>query len=343
MALSEKQLEQLRDIFDTVHRPVVLFDDDPDGLSSFLMIYKHIKEGRGMPVKSAPELGADFCQKVNDYGPDAVIIVDVPVLSQEFLNRIRSRIIWIDHHPVLERKGVEYFNPRASDPGDNRPTSYWVYKALQENLWIAMMGIVGDWFLPEPKILDEFTSKYPELLSTDITKPEVALHTSKLGELIQMISFNLKGKTSDVVKSVKVLTRIKEPSEILEQATAQGRFIYRKYAKLKSKYDKLLSMVEVKPDDKLLLFMYNSPDYSFSSELSNELLYKHPGKVIMVVWEYNGEYKVSMRSTKVNLPNLIGKALEGIRGYGGGHDHAAGANVKMADFDTFVENIRKQL
>jgi single-stranded DNA-specific DHH superfamily exonuclease len=343
VALSEKQLEQLRNIFDTVHRPVVLFDDDPDGLSSFLMIYKHIKEGRGMPVKSAPELGDDFCQKVNDYAPDAVIIVDVPVLSQDFLNRIRSRIIWIDHHPVLDRKGVEYFNPRASDPDDNRPTSYWVYKALQENIWIAMIGIVGDWFLPEQKIVDEFISKYPELLSPEIKKPEVALHTSKLGELIQAISFNLKGKTSDVVKSVKVLTRIKEPSEILEQTTSQGRFIHRKYAKLKEKYDKLLAMAEVNPEDKLVVFMYSSPDYSFSAELSNELIYKYPDKIIMVVWEYNGEYKCSMRSTKANLPKMIDKALEGITGYGGGHDHAAGANIKIADFDVFVENIRKQI
>ncbi|MBN2052951.1 hypothetical protein JW756_05585 [Candidatus Woesearchaeota archaeon] len=343
MGLKEPQLNELKQIFDGTHRPVILFDDDADGLASFLMIYKHIGEGKGMPVKNAPELGSELAQKVNDYSPDTVIIADIPIVSQEFINKVSSKIIWIDHHPIVERKGVEYYNPRVNDASDNRPTSYWIYKVLKENLWIAMTGIIGDWFLPEQEILDDFRTKYPDLLSPDITKPEVALHDSKIGELIQIISFNLKGKAYDVMKSVKVMTRVREPSEILEQKTAGGRFIYKKYFKLKEKYDALVKQIKVAPHDKLVVFHYDSPDYSFSAELSNELIYKHPDKVILVVWEYNGEYKCSLRSTKVKLPQLIEKALQNVNGYGGGHDHAAGACVKIADFDIFVENIRKQL
>ena len=206
-----------------------------------------------------------------------------------------------------------------------------------------MVGIIGDWFLPEKEVLDDFIKSYPELLSIEITKPEVALHTSKLGELIKIISFNLKGKASDVIKSVKVLTRIKEPDEILEQKTGQGRFLHKKYDRLKSKYDELMSQIKVSPEDKLVVFVYKSPDYSFSAEISNELIYKHPDKIILVVWEYNREYKCSLRSTRIKLPPLIEKALDGVTGYGGGHDHAAGACVKINDFDRFVSNIRKQL
>jgi single-stranded DNA-specific DHH superfamily exonuclease len=343
MALTENQLSELRNLFDSSARPVILFDDDPDGLTSFLMIYKHIREGKGIPVKNAPELGPELAQKVNDYCPDLVIIVDVPIVNQEFIDKVKAKIVWVDHHPLVERKGVAYYNPRAQDPADNSPTSYWIYKTLKENIWIAMTGMIGDWFMPEQEIINEFIAAYPALLSPEIKKPEIALHNSKLGELVRIISFNLKGKTSDVIKSIKVLTRIKDPSEIIEQKTPAGNFIYKKYDKLREKYDALMKNVKIKPGDKLVLFSYSSPDYSFSAEISNALIYKHPDKIILVVWEYNGEYKCSLRSTKMKLPPLIEKALEGVNGYGGGHDHAAGACIKIADFEQFVVNIRKQL
>ena len=35
------------------------------------------------------------------------------------------------------------------------------------------------------------------------------------------------------------------------------------------------------------------------------------------------------------------KALQGVQGYGGGHLHACGANIKVEDFDRFVDNIKK--
>ena len=341
MALTQEQLQELKQIIDSAVRPVILFDDDPDGLASFLLIYKHIGEGRGMPVKNAPELGPELAQKVNDYAPDLVFILDIPVVNQEFIDKIRTRIIWIDHHPAIKRHKVEYYNPRIKDPDDSRPTSYWVYNVLKENLWMGMVGMVGDWFMPEQELVDAFRAEYPGLLSTHVKKPEVALHDSRLGELIKMISFNLKGKVSEVIKSIKVLIRIKDPYEILEQKTPKGKFIYRKYNRLRGTYDTIMKQVKVKPEDRLVLFVYKNPDYSFSKELSNELIYKHPGKVILVAWEYGGEYKCSLRSTDISLPPVISKALEGLSGYGGGHGHAAGACVKIEDFKQFVGNIKE--
>ncbi len=340
MAITKEQLGEIRQILNSSVRPYILFDDDPDGLASFLLVYGHVREGKGFPVKNSPRLGPEMASRVNMYAPDLLVILDLPLVSQEFLDKVNARVVWVDHHPVVERRGVEYFNPRLDDPDDDRPTSYWVYRVLNENLWIGMLGMVGDWFLPEQEIVDEFRKQYPDLLPEDITRPEVALHDSRLGELIRIVSFNLKGMTSDVIRSIKVFTRIKDPYEILEQKSSGGKFIHRKYDKLKGRYDELLKEIHVKPDDKLVLFVYNSPDYSFSKELSNELIYKHPDKIILLAWEYNGEYKCSLRSVKTRLPALINKALKGVDGYGGGHDHAAGACIKVKDFDRFVENVK---
>ncbi|MBN1792397.1 hypothetical protein JW826_01810 [Candidatus Woesearchaeota archaeon] len=344
MALTKEEIGKLREAFTTCTRPVILFDNDPDGISSFLMIYNQVKDGKGIPIKSAPEISVEFARSVKDYSPDLVIILDMPMVSQEFLDEINTRIIWLDHHQVMKRKKVEYYNPRIHDPDDNMPTSYWVYKALGGPLWIAMCGIVGDWFLPEKEVLLEFKEKYPDLMPSDVDKPEVALHDTEIGRLSRILSFNLKGKTVDTIKSVKVLTRIKTPYEILKQETPGGRFIYKKYQGLAEEFETLIKRVKIRPEDQMVLFIYQGSSVSFTKELSNELLYRNPDKLILIAWEYNGEYKCSLRTTKHDLPKMIEKALEGgVRGYGGGHAHASGACINKDDFATFVDNMKKQL
>ena len=44
--LTEKQLKQIKDELDNCQKPLFLFDDDPDGLSSFLVLYRYKKEGK---------------------------------------------------------------------------------------------------------------------------------------------------------------------------------------------------------------------------------------------------------------------------------------------------------
>jgi hypothetical protein len=343
MGFTEGEMAKFREALSSAARPLILFDDDPDGLSSFLMVYGFVNDGKGIPVKNAPEVGVEFARIVNDHSPDLVVILDMPLVSQDFLDEIHTKVIWLDHHPPIKRHGVDYYNPRVNDPADNRPTSYWIYRILGNKLWVAMTGMVGDWFMPEDEIRDQFIKEYPGFLPPEIRRPEQAIHDTKIGTLVRVLSFNLKGKSSDVIKSMKVLTRIKDPLEILEEKSPAGKFIYKKYAKLRTEYDAIMKQVKLDPDDKLAVFIYQNDSYSFSPELSNEMIYRHPEKIVLVAWKYGGEYKCSLRSTKVHLPDLITKALEGVHGYGGGHDHAAGACIKEDDFEVFVENIRRQL
>jgi len=53
--------------------------------------------------------------------------------------------------------------------------------------------------------------------------------------------------------------------------------------------------------------------------------------------------KLSLRSSDYNLPPMLQKALDGCEGYGGGHEHASGANVKADDFPRFLEQFKAQL
>ena len=337
MAITEKQIDEIRKELENSFRPLIFFDDDPDGLCSFLLLYRLIKEGKGIVVKSSPELDEKFLQKVEEYKPDKIFILDKPMVSQDFLDKIKVKVIWIDHHEPVKRKKVTYYNPRINDDKDNKPTSYWCYKIVDQDLWIAMVGIIGDWYLPV--FSKEFSKLYPKLLPKKVSKPEVALFKTEIGKLVRVFSFILKGKTQDVMKCVKILTRIKEPNEILNQTTSQGKFIYKRYKQINEQYEELLSGIKA-TKSKLVVFTYEQDKMSFTADLGNELLFKYPKKVILVGREKNGEVKCSMRSSNIKLPPILKEALKDVDGYGGGHTYACGCCINKKDFNRFVENIK---
>ena len=344
MALSSSQIKQIREHLDNCKNPLFFFDDDQDGLCSFLQFYRYKKEGKGIIVKTTPKLGSIFVNKVQEYQPDKIFILDVAVVEQDFLDEMKVPVIWIDHHGPFKGNNVKYFNPRISKWEDNHPTSYMCYQVVGQDLWLAAIGCVADWFIPP--FIKEFNKDFPNLIDKPYKVPGDIIYNTKLGHLVRIFSFVLKGKTNDVMKNVKVLTRIESPYEILNQETAQGKFIYKHYEKVNKLYEPLLENVlktAEKTRDKLILFTYKDDRSSFTSDLSNEIIYRYPDKVVLIGREKNDEMKCSLRASKIVLPPLIEKCLVGLNGFGGGHEHACGLNIKTADFDEFLRRFREMI
>ncbi len=340
--ITEKQITEIREQLEESKNPLFFFHDDADGLCSFLLLYRFVKEGHGIIVKTTPKVDEKFLKKVQEYHPDKIFIVDIAIVEQDFIDKANVPIIWIDHHEPLERSKVKYYNPRIKEPLNNVPSSYMCYHVVQQDLWIAMAGCIGDWFMPS--FADEFKAKYSELISEGIKDPEDALFKSKIGSLARMMEFCLKGKTSEAMKCVKIMTRIKSPYEILNQETAAGRYIYKRYETVNKDYTQMLNhALSQKPDKKFLMFQYIHSKISFTKDIANELLYRNPTKIIIIAREKSDEMKISIRSKKTKLPELLKKALVGIDGFGGGHEHACGANIKKKDFDRFIENFKRQI
>jgi len=339
--LTQKQAEEIREELQSCQRPLFFFHDDPDGFASFLLLYRYVKEGSGVVVKSHPCVDAKFLSKVKTLEPDKIFIVDIALLDEEFVSSVKLPIIWIDHHEPHKIGGVKVYNPRIAKKDNNIPASCLCYEVVKQDLWIAAVGAVGDWFIPD--FLDEFAEQNPTLVEKGITDPPKVMFDTKLGVLIKLFSFVLKGKTEDALKSAKILTRITSPYEILDQLTPQGKYLYKRFAKINKKYEELLESAKkvCNKDDPLLLYTYSSKDMSFTGDLANELLYRFPDKLILIAREKSGEMRYSLRNSgKVNLPQLIQKALVGVEGYGGGHEHACGGSIKIIDFDRFIENLK---
>jgi len=339
--LPEKQYQQIRDELKNCKNPLFFYDDDPDGLCSFLLLYRYIKEGRGIAVKTHPTLDARSAPKIVECNADKVFVLDVAHLEQDFIDASPVPVIWIDHHGPFDRHNVKYFNPRLIKKDANFPTTYLCYKVTQQDLWIAMVGCIADMHLPD--FFHAFSEQYPAMLNSQKDVQDIYFN-SDVGKLIKTFSFCLKGRTDDVKKNLSALTKINEPEEILNQTTAAGKFIFKQYAKTNKMYESLLNDALSYPSDKkMIVYSYTDEKMSFTGDLANELLYKFPKKIILIGRRKGDEVRMSIRSKGIMIPLLLEKALIGLEGYGGGHEYACGANVKAHDFSEFVERFEKLL
>ena len=339
--ITEAEIKEIRQRLQSAERPLFLYDDDPDGLSSYLLLRRYCGRGRGVVVKSSPIIDNSYVRKIHEVRPDVVFILDKPIVKQEFADEAGVPIVWIDHHEPAPIEHVSYFNPRKQDDKDNRPTSYWCYQVTKQDMWIAACGILGDWFIPD--FIEDLIVKYPGLIG-HIKDPGEALYTTELGKLVRIFSAVLKGPTGDTSKCAAILTRLDNPYEILDESTPRGKYLYSKYLRVHEAYEKLLKKAKSKvKKGRLLLFTYPSAKISLTGELSNELLYLYPDKVILVGREKPDRVIVSIRSKELSLPSMIKGCLEGLDGYGGGHEHACGGNISKNDFRIFVERFRKEV
>lgn len=341
MILHPEAINELRMALEQSHRPLFYYDDDADGLSSFLLLYRFVREGKGVIVKTTSTLTKDWARKAEEYGPDAVFVLDVPVVEQEFVDAVRVPVYWVDHHQPVELRGVHYYNPRQQDVHAYIPTTRMAYEVVQQDMWIAAVGCVADWYPLD--FVDALVAAYPGLFDTRFREPDSALFESKVGKLARMFSFVLKGQTSDALQSVKVLTRISSPYEILSGSTPAGKFILKRFEHINKNYEELLELaLAQRTRGKFFVFKYDERLWSFTSELSNELAHRYPKKVIFVCREKGGEYKCSLRTRGKPILPVLQKALEGLRGHGGGHENACGVVIATEDFDVFMKRLKKE-
>jgi len=340
--MKPKDYQRIREELEACQRPLFIFHDDPDGLASYLLLYRIRREGKGILVKTTPKVDLQMIRRVREYEPDKIFVLDIAMMTQEFVDEARVPIIWIDHHEPQALRNVLYFNPRLEDISNNLPASYLCYNVAKNDLWIAMTGIIGDWYYPEYS--KEFSEKYPQLLPADLKTAEDVLFRSRLGTLVMVFSFILKGNNSDVMKLISVVSKIEDPLEILDQTTPKGKLLFKKFEYVYEKYEKLLEAAEKRVSkDPMLVFTYHHEQVSFSKDLANELLYNHPDKIIVIGRENGDEVKISLRAKHMPVQPALKKALEGIDGYGGGHEFACGACIKSADFQRFLKNYRAEM
>ncbi len=337
--IPDSELKKLKTFIENAQNPIYFFDDDPDGLCSFLIFWRSTKKGKGIALKGHPN--KNILMKNLGKTNDLLVILDKPVLTDEDIEDINIPIIHLDHHPLIEltKSNYHYFNSKKNDPNDESPTAYWAYKTMQSDLWLSAIGTISDWQIPD--YIEEIQKEFPDIF-TKINNPGDATFNSPFGILSKSFLFALKGKSDEVKQCINILTRIETPYEILNQTTARGKFIYKHFEKMNNKYEKVIEEAsKSNNEEKFLTYIYPSTQDSFTSFLSNELIFRNPNKIIIIARIKGEKVSISLRSWKINIQSIVKNSLENIQGTGGGHIHACGAVINSNDLDIFLNNFKK--
>jgi len=350
--LSEKQLEEIREHLNRAQNPLFFFDNDCDGLISFILLRRYIGRGKGVAIKSFPGLDENYTHKVDELGADYIFILDKPIVSEGFFEQIRQRnlpIVWIDHHEVEKKEikndhgFVSYYNPILSSKKSSEPVSYIAYNvsSRKDDIWLSVIGCIADNFIPD--FYSEFYKKYPELTKKSVSSAFEVLYETQLGKLIMILDFALKDRTSSVVSMINLLFNVKSPFDILKEDDKNFN-ILKRYNQVYSVYSRILdkAMRVARVSRNLAFFQYGG-QLSLSANLANELSYRFPSKVIIVAYIKGTVVNVSIRGS-INVRAITLKAIEKIgNATGGGHEHATGAKLSVEDLPKFKEFFEQEL
>lgn len=345
--LTRIQVKEIKEHLEKSQNPLFFFDNDQDGLCSFLLLQRWLGRGKGVPIKSFPDLIPEYFRKVKELGADYVFILDKPLISKGFFEEIRKvniPVVWIDHHPIdwtLIPQFVNYYNPLLNKKKSSEPITALSYQITKrkEDIWIAMVGCISDGFVPY--FYTDFEKKYPDL-STNSKEAFDLLYKSQIGKIARILSFGLKDRTTNVINMLKFLIKAKSPYEVLEENSKNNSF-HKRFNQVNARYTRLLSKaINIgKKADRLLFFQYGG-DLSISSELSNNLSYIFRDKLIVVAYVKGAKTNISTRGEKAREAFL--KSIGDLEGaIGGGHENAVGGQIRTEDIEKFRENLKKIL
>ncbi len=347
--LTENQIKEIREHLEKAQNPVFYYDNDADGLCSFLLLRRFLGRGKGVAIRSFPELDKHYARKVQELKGDYVFILDKPVLSEEFVKEIDKMnlpCVWIDHHDMPSQDYSKYSNFYTYNVSRNKeksaePVSYLCYEIIgkkKEEMWISLMGCIADHYLPE--FAKKFEKDYPEMWGKNIEKPFEAYFGTEIGKMADALNFGLKDSTTHIVQMQNYLLECKSPNDVL--AEHSGNINLRKrYKDMRKKYSALIEKAKEAKHGEMIMFEYGG-DLSISSNLSNELSYLYPKKIIMVAFKKGTVANISLRGKKIR--EVLDKVLKQMQhASGGGHEDAVGARIRLEDLEKFKELLEKEL
>jgi single-stranded DNA-specific DHH superfamily exonuclease len=339
--LTKKQIQEIKTHLENSQNPLFFFDNDPDGLCSFLLLRRFLGRGKGVAVKGTP-MTNEYFRKVRELEPDYIFILDKPIVAKDFYDdvwEINTPIVVIDHHETEKSfvpEFVNYYNSFSKKKKSSEPVTFISYKIAnnRNDLWLAVVGCISDNYIPS--FYKTFLKMYPDL-GLNSKKAFDLLYGSQIGKISQLFSAGLKDRTTNVLKMLKFLVNVKSPYEVLEE-TNENSLMYGRFNELNKKYLELLSRAKVNTGEKILFFKY-SGETSMTSELANNLSYHFPEKIIIVAYVKGESVNLSIRGK--NIKNKILELLNKIEtATGGGHDNAIGAKMSLKDLDKFVEDLK---
>jgi single-stranded DNA-specific DHH superfamily exonuclease len=109
--LTETQLKEIREHLENAKNPIFFFDNDPDGLCSFLILQRFIGRGKGISLRGHSNVSKSFFKRVQELNADYIFVLDRAVFEDGFLelaNEANIPVVGIDHHDI-PKPNIKYY------------------------------------------------------------------------------------------------------------------------------------------------------------------------------------------------------------------------------------------
>jgi single-stranded DNA-specific DHH superfamily exonuclease len=341
--LTKKQVLDIKEHLNNAQNPLFLFDNDQDGLCSFILLRKFIGRGKGFPIKGN-DLSKEYFRKVQEFDSDYIFVLDKPRISQEFFDEVKKfniPLVWIDHHEqnMVVPDFVYYYNPLYNKKKSNEPVTALCYQISKrkEDLWLGVVGSIADNFIP--RFYNSFKKEYPELsLSSDKAGAFDIFYASEIGRIARIFGFGIKDKVTNVINMTKLIINSKGPYDILQE-NKENKLMHKRFFDIEKKYSAIMNKAKKKVDDSNVLFFEYSGDMSISSEIANGLKYLFPNKIVIVAYTKGAKINVSARGLKIR-DKIVKIISELDNATGGGHENAVGAQIDKDDLEKFKKKVK---
>lgn len=284
--------------------------------------------------------------------PSKIIFLDLAIdQNWRLVKRLESfcEILVIDHHPPtnnLSSRRTVHFNPQFRKKV-YQSASYLTFKVLshfqefkeKENLWIAMIGIIGDYDLKDSiDLIRKAKRLYPATLPSLEDKD---VRSSIFGKLAELIT---AGKACKIQPEeiVKIVENAKDWKEVLE-----NQKLLEAYTKVHKEIENILIDAKSKFDANKKIFFYEiKSKYSIRSTIATKLAEMWPNKIIVVWQKVRNKVRIACRNQggKVDVGKLLKSALlPGMKASFGGHPAASGGVIDEKDWEEFKERLERSV
>ncbi len=329
----------------------IIFDGDPDGLCSGVIIFHAIQQIREKKPeliftqgKQNPFLNETTVEKIVEKKINKLICVDISIDQNprgiKLVERVVEKFLIIDHHKKYNNvNSSKTFMIKAGEvsklDGAKYPCSKFSYDLFSQYTdltkfdWVSSIGILGDNGLNQWR---EFVLKSVEKISSSLNE------LVKVKDLITAIESMNWIELNELVFE---LIKAKKPSEILELKYVE------KAKEFETEVKKVLKEFEEKKQEKkdLILFEFKSK-LRLKGEIANIVSNKQPHKTIIIMQIQKNQVLISARRQdyKIKMNDLIENTIKGFENAsGGGHIPAAAAKIQLKDLNEFKKRIKKEL
>lgn len=308
-----------------------------DGIASCVLLIKLLEKLYNIkPFTLSQPMPTDknLLRRIQTTAVNKIIFLDLPIDQQpNVLKKLRgfADILIIDHHPMsrdMNSQNIVHYNPRFNNPKIYQSVSYLTYKICStfydqnENLWIAIIGIIGD-----------YDTSYSKDL---IVEAEKKYDLSLFNKIVAMIESAKATRAMTCEQIVEIILNIKEPEQMLS-----GDFL-QSYQEIQNELAGLMIDAESRLERHGNLFLYElKSKYNLRSPVATKLSEKYPDKFIVVFEKIKNKINAAARNQnrKYNVDRVLKRAASGLKASAGGHEAAGGATLSEKDWEKFRDNL----